>query len=101
VECALEIVVKYCGGCNCQIDRSKIISDVEVALPEGDRFTTDTANSPFGMGLLICGCMSACAWRPEMTVWAKRWVVVAGKTVDSREMPEDQIAAAILGKIEA
>ena len=95
----MEIVVKYCGGCNCQIDRSKIISNVEALLPKGYRFTTGTAGSPFGMGLLICGCMSACALRPELTALAKRWVVVAGKTVDFHEIPEDQMLAVIAGKI--
>ncbi|MFO7569505.1 MAG: hypothetical protein R6W75_06875 [Smithellaceae bacterium] len=95
----MDIIVQYCGGCNCQIDRSKILEQVASSLPEGFRLTTDTAGSPFEIGILLCGCTSACAWRLELTGLARRWIVVAGKSVNAREMPENQLAAAIVAKI--
>ncbi len=92
----MDIVVKYCGGCNCQIDRSKIIKDIEIPLGADHHVTTDAAAEPYEAGILICGCPAACARKPELDGLAKRWVVIAGKTVDSRELPEERIAAAVV-----
>ncbi len=95
----MDIVVKYCGGCNCQIDRSRIIKDVLSLLKTGDRLTTDDSGAPFGAGILVCGCPSACARKPELDLLAGRWVVIAGKTVDARDLPEDKLAGAVVEKI--
>jgi len=95
----LDIVVKYCGGCNCQIDRSKIIQDIESSLQPGYQLTTDKSFAPFGTGILICGCSSACARKPELDDLAKTWIVIAGKTVNSRELPEEELATAVIQKI--
>jgi enoyl-CoA hydratase/carnithine racemase len=95
----LNIVVKYCGGCNCQIDRSKIIGDIESSLETDDQFTADISLAPFGLGMLICGCPSACARKPELIDLAGQWIVIAGTTINSRELPEDLLAAAVVQKI--
>lgn len=95
----MDIFVKYCGGCNCQIDRSKIIKDVESLLKTGDHLTTDPSGAPFDAGILACGCPSACARKPELDGLARRWVVIAGKTVDARDLPEDKLAYAVVEKI--
>ena len=92
----MDIVVKYCGGCNCQIDRSKIINDIGSSIETGHRVTTDSSVGPFEAGILICGCPVACARKPELDDLAKRWIVIAGKTVDIRELPEERIAAAVV-----
>ena len=92
----MDIVVKYCGGCNCQIDRSKIIKDIENPLGTDHHVTTDVAAGPYETGILICGCPAACARKPELDGLAKRWVVIAGQTVDTRELPEERIAAAVV-----
>lgn len=91
----MEIVVKYCGGCNCQIDRSKIIREIESLLKTGRRLTTDSAGEPFPAGVLICGCPTACARKPELGGLARSWVVIAGKTVNDCELSEEKIAATV------
>jgi hypothetical protein len=95
----LDIVVKYCGGCNCQIDRSKIIRDIENSLETGYQLTTDISFAPFFAGILVCGCPSGCAQKPELVDLALQWIVIAGKTVNFQELPEDQLAATVLQKI--
>lgn len=92
----MDIVVKYCGGCNCQIDRSKIIKDIENPLGADHHVTTDAAAGPYAAGILVCGCPTACARQPELAGLASRWVVIAGKTVDTRDLPEERIAAAVV-----
>ena len=95
----MDIVVKYCGGCNCQIDRSKIIKDIASSLGSGYQLITDISFAPFGAGILVCGCSSACARKPELNDLAKNWMIIAGKTIDFRELPEDRLASAVIEKI--
>jgi hypothetical protein len=95
----LDIIVKYCGGCNCQIDRSNLIREIETALPSDDHLVSAGASKPAGAGILLCGCPSACAWKPELADLANRWIVAAGKTVDLSETAEEQMAEVILRKI--
>ena len=95
----MDIVVKYCGGCNCQIDRSRILTDIQEKLDPGDRLITDPSGAPYAIGLLACGCTSACAWKPEVAALAGKWVTLAGKTLDSREFPEEELAAVAVQRI--
>ena len=95
----MDIVVKYCGGCNCQIDRSKIIKDIESSLGSGYQLMTDISFAPFGAGILVCGCSSACARKKELDELTGHWTVIAGKTIDFRELPEDRLASAVIEKI--
>ncbi len=95
----MKIVVKYCGGCNCQIDRSSVISKIKDLLRPDVQLTADTAGAPFASGILACGCPTACAWKPEAAALAEHWVILAGNTVDSRELPEGELAATVVQKI--
>lgn len=95
----MNIVVKYCGGCNCQIDRSEIIKDIASSLGSGYQLMTDISFAPFGAGILVCGCSSACARKSELDNLTKHWMVIAGKTIDFRELPEEKLAAAAVQKI--
>lgn len=92
--------MKFCGGCNCQIDRSRLVDGIKKKLPPGDRLTTDTGAVPVEAGLLLCGCFTACADKPELSGLARKWIRVAGKSVDQREWPEDRLEEVVLKKIE-
>jgi enoyl-CoA hydratase/carnithine racemase len=95
----LDIVVKYCGGCNSQIDRLKIIRNVEKSLADGYQFTDNPSGKPFDFGILLFGCPAACARKPELLDLAGDWIVVAGKTIDSLEIPGDELSEAIVQTI--
>lgn len=95
----MDIIVKYCGGCNSQIDRADIVRNVETLLGRDDSITTDASRAPFEIGLLVCGCPSACARKPELIDIAGRWVTVAGKTINLAACPEEQLGAAVIQKI--
>lgn len=97
----MDIVVKYCGGCNCQIDRLKIIRDVESSLASGYRFTDKSTGKIFDAGILLCGCLTACARKPELEELTGNWIVVAGKSVDFLEMLEGELSETIIQKIKA
>ena len=100
VDVQVDIIVKYCGGCNCQIDRSRLIGDIKKFLPSGYRLISEVETAPAEAGILICGCQSACADKPELSDLARRWILVAGKSVDHRDAPEDKLAEGILQTIQ-
>lgn len=93
------IGVKYCGGCNPIIDRSKLVREIEKLLPRHLGLTTDRSSQPWDIGVLVCGCPSACADKPEIRDVARRWIVVAGGLIDLDALPEDKMAEAIVQKI--
>ena len=76
-----------------------MVSEIEKALPSGFRLISGVQDASADAGILVCGCMSACAWKPESQTQAKRWITIGGKTVDSRDVPEHSIARAVVEKL--
>jgi hypothetical protein len=93
------IGVKYCGGCNPAIDRSELVREIEKLLPRGFSLTTDQSSGPWDIGILVCGCPTACADKPEIRDVARRWIVVAGGLIDLDALPEAKMAEAVVQKI--
>ena len=92
------IGIKYCGGCNPHIDRTKLAQDIKKLLPPDCIFTTQCL-SPWDVGILICGCPTACADKPEFKNLARKWILIAGNSVDLENVPEEKIAEFVAGKI--
>jgi hypothetical protein len=93
------IGIKYCGGCNPHIDRKKLVQEIEKLLPSKHIFTTHHSSNPWALGILICGCPTACADKPEFKNLARKWIVVAGNSVDFNIAPEEKLAAIVARKI--
>ena len=92
------IGIKYCGGCNPHINRTKLVQDIKKLLPP-DSMVTTQCPSPWDVGILICGCPTACADKPEFKTLARKWILVAGNSVDLENLPEAKIAEFIFSKI--
>lgn len=93
----IDIGVKYCGGCNPHIDRTKLVQKISELLPQY-RFTTKQA-SPWDIGIMVCGCPTACADKPEFKNLARKWIVVAGNFVETEKAAEEKLAEMIVGRI--
>ncbi|MFA5322681.1 MAG: hypothetical protein WC373_08395 [Smithella sp.] len=93
------IGIKYCGGCNPHIDRTKLVQEIKNLLPPEFVFTTSHSSNPWALGILICGCPTACADKPDIKNLARKWVIVAGSSVDLDNAPEEQLAHVIVDKI--
>jgi 3-hydroxyacyl-[acyl-carrier-protein] dehydratase len=90
--------IKYCGGCNPHIDRTKLVQKISKLLPPEYIFTTKQS-SPWDIGILVCGCPNACVDKPELKNLARQWIVVAGNSVDLNNVPEEKLAAIVARKI--
>jgi hypothetical protein len=93
------IGVKYCGGCNPLIDRAKLVQEIGKLLPPEYSLTTDQTFNPWDIGIMICGCQTACANRPEVRGLARKWIIVAGKSIDLDNIPEEKLAEVVVRKI--
>jgi hypothetical protein len=92
------IGIKYCGGCNPQIDRTKLVQEISKQLPPEYIFTTEQS-SGWDIGIMICGCLTACADKPEFKNLARTWIIVAGNSVDLNNAPEKELADIVAGRI--
>ena len=95
----VSIGIKYCGGCNPLIDRAKVVGEIGKALPPEYCLTTEPYSNPWDIGIMVCGCSSACVDKPEIRKLARQWILVAGKSVDLENVPEEKLAAITAEKI--
>jgi hypothetical protein len=93
------IGIKYCGGCNPVIDRVNLVREIERLLPHCYKIVNDEYSKKWDVGILVCGCPTACADHQEVRRLARHWFLVAGRTIDQSMMPENELAGAIVQKI--
>lgn len=98
---ALHIRLKYCGGCNPEIDRGAIVKRLE-RLIEGEglgvRFTTTEEKAD--LLLLINGCPHACIEGEDMhNLKSIPFVSVQGARLDRRHVLEEKLPQFLLEKI--
>jgi hypothetical protein len=93
------IGIKYCGGCNPIIDRAKMVREIEKLLPPECSLSKDQSSNNWDIGILICGCLTACADKPEFKNLARKWIIVAGNSIDHNNALEKEIAGIVVDKI--
>ncbi len=94
-----KICVKYCGGCNPQIERSRFVDELKKTLARDLRLEICHSMETWALGILVCGCPVACADRPETRSLALEWIVVSGPAVGSESTSESELATVVALKI--
>lgn len=96
------IGIRYCGGCNPQIDRLRVVGDLREALKERGLkvdLTTDRERA-VDMVLLINGCMHGCLEGEYLgSDPDHRPISVRGQMVDDQYIKEDYIPEFLIKKI--
>lgn len=93
------IGVKYCGGCNPVINRARLIQEIGKLLPPEYVLSAETSSGQWEIGIMVCGCLTACTDKPEVKNIARQWIVVAGNSVDLDNLQEKKIAGVVIKKI--
>ena len=96
------IRLRYCGGCNPQIDRSTIINNLKEELKtvgiEAD-FTTDRQRA-VDIVILINGCMHACLEEEYLREGnSPRFISIKGEMVGRQYVKEDYIPKLLIKMI--
>jgi len=96
------IGLRYCGGCNPQIDRSKVIRKLEEGLKKIGLivdFYTDKEIAT-DIILLINGCMHACLEEQYLREGNSfQFISIKGEMVESQYVKEDHIPKFLIKKI--
>jgi len=95
------IGLRYCGGCNPQIDRSKVIRKLEEGLKERGMELDFTTNrqSAVDLSLLINGCMHACLEEEYLMEGnSPQFISVKGEMVSSQYVKEEYIPEFLIKK---
>lgn len=93
------ILLKYCGGCNPVINRSKIVDEVKRGLPPGMTLISKNVSEKAELGIMMCGCSSACLVRDEIRQLANKWIIVSGNHVDFFPVDNDKLSAYIIQRV--
>ncbi|HRW11956.1 MAG TPA: hypothetical protein P5549_02400 [Syntrophomonas sp.] len=94
-----QVLLKYCGGCNPTINRSKIIAEVKRGLPPDVELVSKTADQVAEVGIMMSGCSTTCLDREDVRKQAQQWIVVGGNNVNYFPVENDQLADQIIKKI--
>jgi hypothetical protein len=96
------IGVRYCGGCNPQIDRSRVVKDLEEGLRKSDLpvdFTTEKERFA-DVILLVNGCKHACLEGKQGESDRGQPVIsVRGEMVDEQYVEEGDIVKMLIQRI--
>ena len=93
------ICVKYCGGCNPIIDRAKLVQEIKKLLSPEFLLSESQTREQWDIGILVCGCLTACANKPDFKNSTVKWILVAGHSVDHNNVPEKELASIVLAKL--
>ncbi len=93
------IGIKYCGGCNPVIDRENLVQEIKRLLPPEFILANNQTNKQWDIGILVCGCLTACADKPDLKNLACKWIIVAGNSVDHSSASEKDLAEIVLSKL--
>jgi len=96
------IGLRYCGGCNPQIDRARAVKNVQEGLKKRHidvEYTTDKARE-VDLVLLISGCKHACLEEAYFKGGGKtKLISIKGEMVDSEYAREGCIPEIVINKI--
>jgi 4-hydroxybutyrate CoA-transferase len=98
----LTIGVRYCGGCNPQIDRSRIVMELREGLKKTglEVGLTSETEGPVDVVLLVNGCQHACLEGERLESGRSQHVIsVRGEMVDDQYVEEGDIAKILIQRI--
>lgn len=93
----MKLRIKYCGGCNPIINRSKLVKEVINALSETTH--VEIVDNHADVGLLVGGCQVCCPNLSQIEDQAKQWVIVGGDLVDHLPVSIDQLPQKVVNRI--
>jgi len=75
------------------------VREIEKLLPPEYSFSKDQSSNNWDLGILVCGCLTACTDKPEFKNLARKWITIAGNSVNMDSAPEEKLAAIVASKI--
>lgn len=93
----MKLRIKYCGGCNPIINRSKLVKEVINALSK--EVDVEIVDNDADVGILVGGCQVCCPNLSQIEDQAKQWVIVGGDLVDHLPVSIGQLPQKVINKV--
>jgi hypothetical protein len=96
------IGVRYCGGCNPQIDRSRVVNDLGESLKKMglEVDLTTEKERPVDLALMVNGCRHACLEAKQVeSDRGDRVISVKGEMLDDQYVEEGDIVKILIQRI--
>ena len=93
----MKLRIKYCGGCNPIINRSKLVAAVRNELSKS--VDVEVVDKDADVGLLVSGCQVCCPNLSQIEDQARRWVIVGGDLVDHLPVSIEQLPQLVAERI--
>ena len=93
----MKLRIKYCGGCNPIINRSKLVKEVINALSK--EVDVEVVDNDADVGLLVGGCQVCCPNLSQIEDQAKQWVIFGGDLVDHLPVSIGQLPQKVINKV--
>lgn len=93
----MKLRIKFCGGCNPIINRSKLVKAVKNQL--ADVVNLEVVDRQADVGLLVGGCPVCCVNLSQIEDQARQWVIVGGDLLDLERVPTDQLPQKVAERI--
>jgi hypothetical protein len=76
-----------------------LVQEIEKILLPEFILSTGKTKEQWDIGILVCGCLTACAEKPEFKNLACKRIVIAGTSIDQNNAPEEKLAAIVARKM--
>lgn len=84
----MEVLVRYCGGCNPRYDRSKVLELIKGEFPEDEFIVTSSHEERAGDAVLVlAGCTAACADYSKVSS-PHHPIIVASRSAEKKAIKE-------------
>ena len=88
--------LKYCGSCNPYVDLARIAQHLaKVAGDRGDFQLVPLSEDGIEVVVILCGCPRACGNKIDVKARGKQHLLVAGKSLGGRAVPEADLPFAV------
>ncbi|MFW6081050.1 MAG: hypothetical protein ACOC7W_03975 [Desulfosalsimonas sp.] len=93
-----KVRVRYCGGCNPEIDRGETVEQIEKLMKGRAEFTHDSQARP-DVTLHVCGCAHACLDEENEHPGPEPVVSVQGLRVNRHSVKPEEIFSLVSEKL--
>jgi hypothetical protein len=87
----MKVALKYCGSCNPQVELGPIARRLRELVASAVTFVP-LAGGEADLVIILNGCLTACADRPDVREMARDSVILAGESIETQAVPEGQLA---------
>lgn len=94
-----QVLIRYCGDCNPEINLPKIIREIKEGLPADIKLVLKTTEHPANLGIMMVGCTRNCLDQEKIWILAKQWITVCSNYINLFPVEKNTLSTEVVKKI--